>query len=122
VAWGPSLQSDDSPEAARLRAAGASWDWVALGFADWPFWDLHVGVLQEDHGLRVGLHWRRDVDDIIRPLATELLPMSESRFSDAADEHQREVAAPEGDRPAATTALELARHLLARLSTTPAGR
>src|SRR3954452_19814789 len=64
-------------EAQALRAAGASWDWVALEIPPTSFWDLHVGVLTSADAdrptpLAVGLHWRPAVDGVVRPLALQL--------------------------------------------------
>jgi hypothetical protein len=112
-------------DAQRLRAAGASWDWVALEIPPTSFWDLHVGVLataDEPTRLTVGLHWRPAVDGAVRPLALELAPAEALHFAPVSGENQQELPLPPG-APAerARAALDLAQHVRAVLSATSAG-
>lgn len=59
IHWGPDHMFDLAHQAARLRAVGASWDWVALGLDPVPFWLRHVGIVPvpAGGGYIVGLHW-----------------------------------------------------------------
>ncbi|WP_104199167.1 hypothetical protein [Cryobacterium sp. Y29] len=88
---GQNLLTSDSPNAKRLNDAGASWDWVALSIDAIDFWDCHVGMLADlekaDH-FRVGLHWSRSADKIVRPMAAAILGPAVPDFSPAAGEFQ----------------------------------
>jgi hypothetical protein len=86
--WGPELAGDDSAVAAALHAAGASWEWVALGFAGRSFWDLHVGILPAGPGYTVGLHWTSAVDHEVRSWAQAAVPGGALQFAAVAGEHQ----------------------------------
>jgi hypothetical protein len=86
--WGPDLAADGSAAAVALRAAGASWAWVALGFSGRSFWDLHVGILPVESGYTVGLHWTSTVDDKVRPWGQIAVPGGALQFAAVAAEHQ----------------------------------
>jgi hypothetical protein len=88
VVWGPHLAADDSAPAAALRAAGAGWEWVALGFTGRSFWDLHVGMLPVEAGYTVGLHWTSTLDREVRPWAQTAVPSGALHFAEVAAEHQ----------------------------------
>lgn len=92
VVRGWQAASTAEPEAQALRASGAGWDGVALGVTGLDFWDLHIGLLASEDAdgawrPRVGLHWRNAVDDVARPLATELTSVDLIHFSPVTDEY-----------------------------------
>jgi hypothetical protein len=106
----------EEPEAKALRAAGAGWDWVALGFAGCNFWDLHVGLLGGEDAdgawqASVGLHWRNPVDAVARPLAAEIASLECLHFAPLTGEYQQELPAASSTEDAARAAVELARHV-----------
>lgn len=117
--WGPELAGDDAPAAAALRAAGASWEWTALGFAGRSFWDLHVGILPVGSGYTVGLHWTPAVDDDVLSWAQTAVPGGARQFAAAAGEHQLMCADAGGitvhsAQSAAAAAIGIASRVLAR--------
>lgn len=113
---GPAVHNDPAPEAQRLRSLGATWEWVALGFAGWRFWDLHVGVLVGESPqslFRVGLHWRACVDGLIAPVVASAAPGGTVTYSAVADEYQYKLPANTSSSPGwpALPALSLARRI-----------
>lgn len=121
VAWGPELAEDTSPAAAALRAAEASWEWSALGFASRSFWDLHVGILPVESGFSVGLHWTRALDHEVRPWAPIAVPGGTLRFAAVAGEYQLLTAdstgvATHSIRSAVDVALAVATRVLSKIT------
>ncbi|SDZ30439.1 hypothetical protein SAMN05444365_109161 [Micromonospora pattaloongensis] len=120
VRWGPELARDPSAAAAALRAAGASWDWVALGFSARSFWDLHVGILPVESGYSVGLHWTSAVDQDVHPWAPIAVPRGELRYATVAGEYQllctdANGVAVHSTQSTADAALEIAARVLPRI-------
>ncbi|GHH73083.1 hypothetical protein GCM10017673_29060 [Streptosporangium violaceochromogenes] len=116
LVWGPAVSTDPAPEAQRLRSAGATWEWAALGIVGWRFWDLHIGILPSGHPrfpFRVGLHWRACVDGLIAPVAASMRPRGTVTYSPVAEEYQHEVPASSPGSPGgpASAALSLARRV-----------
>jgi hypothetical protein len=123
VVRGWEAATSDGPEAQALHAAGAGWTWVALGFAEINFWDLHVGILDAGDpaasAARVGLHWKPALDDVVRPLAERLAPAEHISFSPAAGEYQQDLPGPLPADDPVPAALDLARRTAAALATRP---
>ncbi|WP_089155474.1 hypothetical protein [Micromonospora sp. NBS 11-29] len=94
--WGPELADDPATAAAALRTAGASWQWVAVGFTGRSFWDLHVGILPIEAGYSVGLHWTPGLDDEVRPWARTAVPDGTLQFAEVAGEYQLLCTDPTG--------------------------
>lgn len=118
--WGPELALDGSAAAAALRAAGASWEWVALGFAGRPFWDLHVGILPLESGYSIGLHWTSALDHEVRPWMQVAVPGGALQFAPVAGEYQllcpgAQRAAVHSAQSAVGAALEIASRVLPRV-------
>ncbi|MGC5029312.1 hypothetical protein [Micromonospora sp. DT229] len=119
--WGPDLAQDPFPAAAALRAAGASWDWSALGFTGRSFWDLHVGILPVESGYSVGLHWTRALDHEVRPWAPIAVPQGALQFAAVAGEYQLLTAdstgiTTHGIRSAVDVALAVATRVLSKIT------
>lgn len=122
VQWGPQLAGDDSSAAAALRAAGASWSWVALGFSGRSFWNLHVGVLPVDSGYSVGLHWTPAVDEEVRRWAPAVVPGGTVQFAETAGEYQTLCVDAKGDTVhGAESAVELALRVASRVPRSTTG-
>jgi hypothetical protein len=54
---GADLEASPDPDAERLRAAGASFDWLAFTRPGASVWEEHVGVIHAGHGgYDIGVH------------------------------------------------------------------
>lgn len=107
IFFGPELAGSDEPAAARLRARGAHFFWVAVPLGGAPFWDAHIGLVVDPTTLEgaVGIHRRRGAEETGR-LFARLDAALEARglahyVSEAADEEQwnraaRGLSAPSG--------------------------
>ncbi|HEX7786394.1 MAG TPA: hypothetical protein VF653_09260 [Methylomirabilota bacterium] len=107
IFFGPELAESSDPAAARLRARGAHFFWVAVPLGDAPFWDAHVGLVVDPATLAgtLGIHRSRGSQEAIRLFAA-LGPVFQAYrlahyVSEAADEEQwigtpRDLSTPAG--------------------------
>ena len=107
IFFGPQLAEGNDPAAARLRARGAHFFWVAVPLGGAPFWDAHVGLVVDPATLAgtVGIHRSRGSEATLR-LFADLEPVLQAHrlahyVSEAADEEQwigtpRDLSTPAG--------------------------
>lgn len=94
VVYGPDQEIGPAPEAARLRARGASFEWVGVRLSTFPFWTAHVGVVVSEiaGGARVGLHASlgdENAQRLLREWRTGLIRRGlERSLSELAEEEQ----------------------------------
>lgn len=98
IHWGPDHMFDLTHEAAHLRAVGASWDWVAIGFGSASFWLRHVGIVPvpAGGGCIVGLHWSIAEGPRRQSELKELIPGGVLSKSDLTQEYQLNCADADG--------------------------